>query len=395
MQSLPKIQQSPSDPVFLDNPYAFYDKARSMGDFVFWDDYKIPMATSYEAVNAILTHPAMGREPPHFTLALRPPHLATFHRIKDQSLLRLEGPEHTRLKTLAQEAFCNEAILMLAPTISQICDSLIDNFPKGIPFDLQGAYADKVPGIALMRLLGFPDEMHQTFQGWVRDIDGMFRSNINRATEEAAEKAATEFERFMTSHLEQLRKNGSSDDVIGRIVASERALADEEILALVMLVAQASTSATAYAIGTAIFTLVHFAERKLALAPVQIQATVQECLRLEPPFHIIRRYAQQDVSILDRTFPRDTQIGCLIASACHDDAVWPDGNIFDPFRAVRENHGFGKGVHACLGASMAHMVMTIALPALFSRCPSLRIAKEPTFADDYVFRKLERLEVQI
>lgn len=395
MRSLPKIQQSPSAPDFLADPYAFYDRARRLGDFVYWEEYGFPMATSYEAVNAILTHPATGREPPQAIRSSRSAHLATYYQIEDHSLLRLEGPEHTRLKSVAQAAFTNEAVVMLAPALSQICDDLISSFPKDTPFDLLATFADKVPMIALMRLLGFPDEMAETFQGWARDVDGLFHSKRDRAIEDVAEGASIEFHAFMASHLANLRSTGGSDDAIGRIVSSERTLADEEIMALVMLVSQASTSATGYALGTAIWTLSKFQDQKLALAPVQIQATVEECLRLEPPFHIIMRYAQDDVTLLESTFPRETQIGCLIGSACRDDAVWPDGNTFDPFRAARPNLGFGKGVHACLGGSMAHMIMKIALPALFSRCPSLRVVSEPTFADDYMFRRLERLDVQI
>lgn len=395
MRSLPRIKQSPSDPEFLADPYAFYDRARRLGDFVYWEEYDFPMATSYEAVNATLTHPAMGREPPHAMRTARSAHLATYYHIADHSLLRLEGPEHTRLKSVAQAAFTNEAVLMLAPTLSQICDELINGFPKDVPFDLLSTFADKIPMIALMRLLGFPDEMAKTFQGWARDVDGIFQSKRDRAIEDIVERASIELQAFMTSHLAHLRSTGGSDDVISRIIASERTLADEEIMALVMLVSQASTSATGYALGTAIWTLCKYQDKKLALAPVQIQATVEECLRLEPPFHIIMRYAQDDATLLESTFPRETQIGCLIGSACRDDAVWPDGNTFDPFRATRPNLGFGKGVHACLGSSMAHMVMKIALPALFSRCPSLRVVSEPTFADDYMFRKLERLDVQI
>lgn len=395
MQSLPSIQQSPSAPDFLADPYAFYSQARALGDFVHWEEYNMPMATSHEAVKAVLTHSAMGREPPHSGRANRGGHLAIYHSIDDHSLLRLEGPEHNRIKTLAQEAFSTEAILMMAPMISQISDGLISGFPQDEPFDVLTAFADKVPGLALVRLLGLPDDMHEPLQGWARDIDSLFHSKRDRKTEDIAEKAASEFAAYMTTHISKLRNGNGSDDVIGRLVASERILSDEEIMALVLLASQASASATAYALGTALLALTNFAERKLALAPEQIQATVEECLRLEPPFHIIMRYAQEDVTILDSTFTRDTQIGCLIGSACRDDAVWPDGNKFDPFRAVQANLGFGKGIHACLGNSLAHMIMKIALPALFSRCPTLRIVNKPSFANDYMFRRLERLDVQI
>ena len=395
MQSILTIRQSPTNPDFLADPYAFYDRARAAGDFVFWEDYQMVMATSYEAVSAVLSHTAMGREPPLADRTARPAHLATYHKIDDHSLLRLEAPEHTRLRQAAAGALSDETILQMAPAISQICDELISAFPKDAPFDLQSAFADKVPGITLMRLLGFGDDMHAQIQEWARDVDGLFHAKRDRSFEDAAEQASVAFTGFMTLHLAKLRKHGGSDDFIGRVLSSQKMLADEEIIALVLLIVQAGTGTAAYAIGNAVETLAEHPERKLALSPDQIAATVSECLRYDPPLHMVRRHAQDDLTLMGHTFPRETQIGCLTASACHDDAVWPDGNKFDPFRAVRPHLGLGKGVHACLGNALTHLIMKIALPALFSRCPQLRFETKPTVANEYMFRRFERLEVSI
>jgi unspecific monooxygenase len=395
MKSISNIQQPPMAPDFLENPYIFYSKARASGDFVFWEDYQIVMAASFEAVKAVMIQPAMGRELPAAARAGRPAHLNAYHRIDDHSLLRLEGPEHDRLRKAAVGALSDEAVLLMAPAISQICDALIDRFAAQSPVDLQSAFADQVSGITLMRLLGLPDDARTQTQKWARDIDKLFHARRDRATEDAAEQAAIAFTDFMSAHLAHLRRSGASDDFIGRVMASQKTIADEEIMALVLLIIQAGTGVTAYAIGTAIHALIDFPERTLALSPDQIGATVSECLRIETPFHIIRRYAQEDVTILGNKFTRDTQIGCLIGSACHDDAVWPDGNKFDPFRALRPHLGFGAGVHACIGKALTHTIMKIALPSLFSRCPSMRLVSKPVFADDYMFRRLERLDVQI
>lgn len=394
MQSISSLQQSPVTPDFLESPYTFYSRARASGDFFFWEDYQIVMAASFEAVKAVMTHAAMGREPPVSLRSSRPEHLSTYFSIDDHSLLRLESPEHGRLRSTAVAALSDESILLMAPAISQICDELINGFQTDAPVDLQRDFADKIPGITLMRLLGFPDEMHIKLQRWARDIDGLFHARRNRKIEDKAELAAIAFKEFMSSHLANLRHNGGSEDFIGRVMASKQTLAEEEIMALVLLIVQAGTGASAYSLGTAIRALIDHPERALALAPDQIGATVSECLRFEAPFHIIRRHAQADVTILGNTFTKDTQIGCLIGSACHDDAVWPDGNKFDPFRALRPHLGFGTGTHACIGKSLAHMIMTIALPSLFSRCPSMRLADRPVFANDYMFRRLKCLSVQ-
>lgn len=397
MQALPRISQSATAPDFVADPFRFYDQIRALGDFVYWENYNMVMATSHEAVTAVLTHPAMGRETPISERAARPSHLSTHDRIDDLSLLRLESPEHTRLRSVAENALNDGLILQMAPTISKLCDDLISAFPSDCSFNVQETYADKVPGIAMARLLGLPDDTSTDLQKWARAIDALMHARRDRDQEDAAEFATNEFFSFINEYLSRRRRAGDRDDFVGRILSEQKSgktLTDDEIISLILLFVQAGTVGIAYTLGNAILHLTRYPERKLALSADHITQTVEECVRMEPPLHIVGRYAQEDVTILDQEFKREEQIGCLLASACHDDAVWPDGNKFDPFRASRRHTGFGAGIHACVGASLARMVMKIALPALFSRCPNLRLTEVPTYANDYLFRRIETLAVQ-
>ena len=365
---------------------------------MYWENYSMVMATSHEAVTAMLTHPAMGRELPMSKRASRPSHLSTHNRIDDLSLLRLEPPEHTRLRSVFEMALDDGLVPQMAPTLSIICDDLISAFPNDRSFNLQEAFADKLPGIAVMRFLGLPDDMSTAVQGWARDIDALMHANRDRIQEDAAERATVEFHEYMSAYLSDRRRVGEKDDFVGRILSEQKSgktLTDDEVISLVLLFVKAGTGGIAYTIGNAILHLVRFSERNLALSADLITQTVEECVRMEPPLHIVGRHAQEEVSILGQVFQREEQIGCLLASACHDDAVWPDGNTFDPFRASRRHTGFGVGIHACVGASLARMMMKIALPALFSRCPNLRLAEIPTYANDYLFRRIEILAVTV
>lgn len=398
MRSLPRILQSPTAPDFVTDPFRFYDQIRALGDFVYWEDYGMVMATSHEAVTAVLTHPAMGRELPMSKHASRPGHLSTHNRIDDFSLLRLEPPEHTRLRSVFEMALDDGLVPQMAPELSRICDDLINAFPNDRSFNMQEAYADEVPAITVMRFLGLPDDMSTAVQGWARDIDALMHANRDRTQEDAVERATVEFHEYMSAYLSDRRLSGEKDDFVGRILGeqkSEKTLTDDEIISLVLLFVKAGTGGTAYTMGNAIFHLARYSERKLAMSADLIAQTVEECVRMEPPLHIVGRHAQEEVSVLGQVFQREEQIGCLLASACHDDAVWPDGNTFDPFRASRRHTAFGVGIHACVGGSLARMMMKIALPVLFARCPNLRLTTEPTYANDYLFRRIETLAVEV
>ena len=67
------FQQSPTNASFVQNPYPAYDRARAMGDLVWWDDYKMTTAVSYRAVRGLLTNRKFGSRGPDRAPMSRPP----------------------------------------------------------------------------------------------------------------------------------------------------------------------------------------------------------------------------------------------------------------------------------------------------------------------------------
>jgi unspecific monooxygenase len=137
-----RLVQSPTDPAFVQNPYPAYARARAAGGaLIWWEDYAMPCALSYAAVNAVLRDRRFGREIPAELSSPPPPHLAPFYAIEDHSMLELEPPRHTRLRGLVLRAFTSQRIADLAPGITALAQDLIDAFPQDAPFDLLPAYA--------------------------------------------------------------------------------------------------------------------------------------------------------------------------------------------------------------------------------------------------------------
>ena len=194
------------------------------------------------------------------------------------------------------------------------------------------------------------------------------------------------------------RGQAPSGDFLSELIAAKAdgtLLSTEELLSTVVLLLNAGHEASVHALGHAVHLLTDYPERSLALEPTNIAGTVEECLRFRPPLHMFQREVYEDVRISEHDFQKGQTVGCLLGSACRDDAVWPDGDKFDPIRARRPHLAFGTGIHACLGAVLARLEMQIALPALFSRCPDLRIVEPPELADRYHFHGLERLMVEV
>ena len=266
-----RLQQSPTDPAFVQDPYPFYRVARARGDFVFWEDYGMAMATTHEAVNRVLKSKKMGREVPAERRKPVRPGLELFYAVEDHSMLELEPPRHTRLRGLVLRAFTRNRISGLAPEISMIADALISDFPDG-PFDLLDAFARQLPVIVIARLLGVPETMAPQLLGWSNDMVAMYQSRRTEAIEDRASAAAGEFADFMRAYVKE-RRSTPGPDLISELIAAEEGgekLSSDELITTCILLLNAGHEATVHSIGNAVRHLAGHSRLHEAMQPERI-----------------------------------------------------------------------------------------------------------------------------
>ncbi len=389
------VSQDPNNPDFAANPYPFYSRCRALADIVFWEEMGMPVATTHVASTSVLRSSKMGRKVP---VEKRLPMIAgleEFGRLEKYSLLELEPPEHTRLRRISMEGFGRERLAPLAPRVSCISDDLIDSFPD-TEFDLIEAFTKPLPCIVIAEFLGVPVDLAGQLQSWSNDMVAMYQTRRDSEIEKAAARAAREFSGFIADFVKHRRNNPGAafiDDLITATSAGE--MTSDELMSTVVLLLNAGHEATVHALGNAIALLYSFPDRAIALSPQQIANTVEECLRYAPPLHLFTRHVYEPVEIEGISLDPGQEIACLLGSACRDDSVWPDAEKFDPFRLRRSHLAFGSGIHVCIGASLARLEMQIALPALFSRCPDLRIMETQQIANRYHFHGFGRMMVRV
>ncbi|MCX7645323.1 MAG: cytochrome P450 [Rhodobacteraceae bacterium] len=390
-----RLAQSPTDPAFVQAPWAFYDRVRAAGPVAFWEDYGLPVSARWDLVNALLRDRRFGREVPPERRRPVPPHLAPFYAVEAHSMLELEPPRHTRLRGLVLRAFTSRRIAALAPEIALLCHELIDRFPAG-PFDLIPAYCTQVPVIVIARLLGVPEERAPDLLSWSNAMVAMYQARRSRAVEDAAVAATEAFVAFLRGYIEE-RRHRPADDLITHLIAAEQdgeRLGPDELVATCILLLNAGHEATVHTLGNGVKALLAQADPAAVLGEGAVDATVEEILRWDPPLHLFTRHCYEDCEVAGHAFRRGDEVGLLLAAANRDPAVWPDPARFDPARPVRPNASFGAGLHFCVGAPLARLELRTALPILFRRCPGLRLAEPPLYADLYHFHGLRALRVE-
>lgn len=388
------LSQSPTDPAFVQDPYAFYESARALGPFFHWAEYGLPCTGNAAAVNAIFRDRRFGREaPPEFAPAIAE-HTRAFYAVEAHSMLELEPPRHTRLRGLVLRAFTSRRIAALEPEIAALSHQLIDALPAG-GCDLLRHFGQKLPVTIIARLLGVPEEMGAQLLRWSNAMVGMYMAGRTRAAEDNANTAARAFSDFLRAYVEA-RRNDPRDDLITHLIAAEsegERLSTDELITTCILLLNAGHEATVHSIGNGVKTLLETRTPRSALGPDAIEATVEEILRYDPPLHMFTRWAYEDIDVMGHSFHRGEQVALLLAAANRDPGVWDAPQAFRPDRPVRANASFGAGLHFCVGAPLARLELQIALPILFARLPKLRLSGPPRYGDVYHFHGLTALPV--
>ena len=122
----------PRDAEFYQDPYAFYSALHLGTPTFLWEDYGHWCFTGFKDVNTLLRDKRFGREILHVMtreeLGWAPPkqHTAVFDLTEKYSLLALEPPAHTRLRTLVNRAFVSRHVEQLRPRIERLANEIID-----------------------------------------------------------------------------------------------------------------------------------------------------------------------------------------------------------------------------------------------------------------------------
>ena len=389
------LTQSPTNPEFVQDPYRFYDEARKFGDLFHWSDYDRICAASLRSANALLRDRRWGREPPAEFREDAPDHLEPFMKLERHSMLELDPPNHTRLRSLVSKAFTSRRVAEQLPAINSIAEKLVSGLEDG-EIEIQKNFAEKLPVLVIADLLGVPGEMADQLLEWSHRMVAMYQAGRDRRVEIEAAEASTEFAEYIRREIER-RRTAPTEDLISSLIAAEEGgnrLSVDEMVSTCILLLNAGHEATANSIGNAIKAIIEsgLSTRKL-LADGAVARTVEETLRFDPPLHLFERHAKQDMEFFGCELKRGDTVAVLLGGANRDPAAFPIPDRFDPSRQAAGHISFGAGIHFCVGAPLARTELAVGLSKFFDRFPNASFAETPKYADRYHFRGLEALKL--
>lgn len=398
-----RVRLDPHEDAFVQDPYAAYAFLYANARCFFWEDYGFWCLAGHDEVNRLLRHKSFGRERPGGYLASVSAggdraHLAAFDAVEAASMLELEPPVHTRLRGLVNRAFVSRQVERLRPRVEAVAHELIDGFEAKRAVDLLPAFAAPIPLTIIAEMLGVPVATGPKLLDWSHAMVGMYMHGTTRESEDAANRAASEFAAFLRGHAAERRRTPGEDLLSLLLQASDTGakLSEDELVSSAILLLNAGHEATVHQIGNAVRSILGSGldPRALFATPGTTAAAVEECLRFDAPLHMFTRYAYADAAIApDVALRPGEQVGLLLGAANRDPLAFREPGVFDPGRADQKNVSFGAGIHFCIGAPLARLELQVALKVLFERLPGLRLAGSPRYKDAYHFHGLERLDV--
>jgi cytochrome P450 len=399
------LRLDPHEPAFFQNPHDAYAFMHGASKAFFWEEFGFWCLGGFDDVNRLLRDRRFGRQNPRGIPDSRGTgqdraHLRAFDGIEANSMLELEPPVHTRLRTLVNRAFVSRQVERLRPRVETLANQLIDRFEPGNPVDLLPAFAAPLPITIIAEMLGVPVEMGPQLLDWSHQMVAMYMHGRSRETEETANRAARDFSDFLRGYVAKRRKQ-PGEDLLSLLISAQdgdQKLSEDELVSSTILLLNAGHEATVHQTGNAVRSILAQGgdPRRFFTSPEATAATVEECLRFDAPLHMFMRYAYEAIEIVPGVMVRPGEtIGLLLGMANHDPAAFAEPLAFRPGRADQKNVSFGAGIHFCIGAPLARLELQVSLKTLFDRRPLIHLAEQPRFRDTYHFHGLERLAVRI
>ncbi|MGI5225505.1 cytochrome P450 [Actinoallomurus sp. CA-142502] len=304
------------------------------------------------------------------------------------SFLRLDPPEHDRLRRVAMRHFgpphSPHRVDGLRPELFGIVRELIDGVAGRTRIDIVDDVAYPFPVTVICRILGVPREDEARFHDWadavIESLDPREEGRPERLRRR--ENAVVELHRYLGGIAAERRRN-PGDDLISGLVTDEGpdgAMSPTEVAANGALLLIAGHETTVNLITNGMLTLLRHPELldRLRHEPNLAIGLVEELLRYEPPVHLrSTRIALEDIMIGDITIPEGAPIVLALAAGSRDPKRVPDPDRFDPDRRPNQHLGFGGGIHYCFGAPLARLEAQIALTELARRLRNPRLVTDP------------------
>ncbi len=288
----------------------------------------------------------------------------------------LDGEEHTLFREVIERHLSEEALTPFLPVFEGVASQLVSELPTGQVLDAVGDIGAVFAVRAQCAWLGWPAELEPRLLQWMNDNHEATRSGDRAWMADVADQ----FDEIIRSVIlpRRVAGSGAPDDVTTRLCRDEvdgRCLTEAELVSILRNWTGGDLGSIALCVGVIV---AHLAEEPpmlewlRAATDSEMDAIIDEILRMDDPFVSNRRITTCPVTVAGREIPSGARVKLHWTSANRDEDVFDKGR-FDPEGHAEANLVYGIGKHVCPGRLLSTWELRVAVRALVSAVGSIEM----------------------
>lgn len=291
----------------------------------------------------------------------------------DRLLFFVSGDRHLALRRAVLSFFRPGVVAAWRPVIAACADRIVDGLPPEA--DLVAEFAAPVSSEAICRVLGLPVARRAEFDVWVEEMRWLTEPMLPMRRLRVIEARLAEFAEAVAEAMRAPPAEAEGRPTF--LHAPIPGLADEDRLWLAIVLYGAGQS-TLHTVANILLALTDLPvdDRAVLLDPDQRMAAVDRLTALGGSIQYVSRLAGSDIRISGQDLTKGDRIDLPLAVANRD--MLGGACPLDQAQGADAPHlAFGAGLHKCIGALLARVVMAEALTSLVRRYPRFALARPP------------------
>jgi cytochrome P450 len=289
----------------------------------------------------------------------------------------MDDPRHAQFRRLLTPSTTPRALRAIEEDLHRRAIDIVDAAIAKGECDFLIDVSAELPLQAVADLAGVPQSDRHELMNWANvtlDYEGRELGEVNERVAQAQAQMFT----YGTNLLVHKRSEPPAADLLSIVthaLINDEPLSENEQRLFLSLIVAAGSETTRNSIAIAMSA---FSERPQTWERLRdnrelLPVAVEEMLRWASTTPYNRRTATRDTEMHGQRIRAGDKVSLWWASANRDDAVFADPYVFDIERNPNPHLAFGRGVHFCLGASLARMEMRVMFDVLLDRVESVTL----------------------
>lgn len=386
------------------DPYKNFSMLREMSPLYFSGDTWL--VTRYSDVSSLLSDKRLSanRVTPtlqKFILETRSKYVTLLEEVLSGWSLFMDQPHHMATRSGLNKIFLPFTQNTIIPKLRGKIESSILPFIGSAEIDLMRDVSLRIHYTVLSDMFGVKEEVFEEMLFLSNELNHFINepSGTNRAGVLRAADAMGRFNEIFRPIYED-RKNLPNEDLVSALIYEGKLNEYGDCLDVLtnysmLLVGSESTSSQ---IGNTLMLLAENPDQYLKLKRDRslLKSAIKECLRYEPPIHVVQRVVKEDLSLHGYNLLQGQNVSLLIASAHRDPLTFKNPDTFDIARQEKSHLAFGSGPHTCIGGAISNQITSTVLEVLIDNVNKISI-KTPVreWHNLKGTRRLNRLAIEL